>query len=123
MVSKRATKSKQRKRRGSARINKKKEDNTSYFGSGISDGAIRRLARKGGVKRIASTVYQEMRETYLQFLEVLVNHAVAYCDCANRKTILPIDVVYSLKRQGRNIYGYVYDDNVMGHNAVVHHDD
>ena len=109
------------KRRGAKSKSKQADDNT-YMGSGISDGAIRRLARRGGIKRISQDVYQEMRAIYVSFLDTLVQHSYAYCECAKRKTILPQDVIYALKRQGRNIYGYVFDDDVQGHNAIVHHD-
>ncbi|KAF6159633.1 hypothetical protein GIB67_034595 [Kingdonia uniflora] len=47
---------------------------------GITKPAIRRLARRGGVKRIS--------------------------EHARRKTVTAMDVVYALKRQGRTLYGF-----------------
>ena len=114
------TRSKTKRRGGKSKANDM--DDTSYFGSGISDGAIRRLARRGGIKRIASDVYGEMRTIYVKFLDTLVQHSYAYCECAKRKTIMPQDVIYALKRQGRNMYGYVFDDDVTGHLGVTHQD-
>nr|XP_021500552.1 histone H4-like [Meriones unguiculatus] len=49
---------------------------------GITKPAIRRLARRGGVKRIS------------------------YTEHAKRKTVTAMDVVYALKRQGRTLYGF-----------------
>ena len=115
-----------RKSKGKTRGNKSKKanmDDESYYGSGLSDGAIKRLARRGGILRIGHTAYPEIRSIYLKFLETLVGHSVAYCELSRRKTIFPIDVIYSLKAQGRNLYGYLFDDKVGGHNAIVHEED
>ena len=115
-------KSKTTKKRG-MKSKRKQEDEDSFFVSGISNGAIKRLARRGGIKRISSDCYHEMRSIYLRFLDRLVNDAYSYSECAKRKTIFPIDVIYALKRQGRNLYGYVYDEKVTGHLGVKHEDD
>ncbi|XP_021712205.1 histone H4 [Aedes aegypti] len=56
---------------------------------GITKPAIRRLARRGGVKRISSgLIYEETRGVL------------------KRKTVTAMDVVYALKRQGRTLYGF-----------------
>uniref|UniRef100_A0A0G4GEY5 Histone H4 n=1 Tax=Chromera velia CCMP2878 TaxID=1169474 RepID=A0A0G4GEY5_9ALVE len=73
---------------------------------GITKPAIRRLARRGGVKRIASGIYEEIRGILKQFLENVIRDSVAYCEHARRKTVTSLDVVYSLKRQGKTIYGF-----------------
>ncbi|VAH01917.1 unnamed protein product [Triticum turgidum subsp. durum] len=56
---------------------------------GITKPAIRRLARRGGVKRISGLIYEE-----------------TYTEHARRKTVTAMDVVYALKRQGRTLYGF-----------------
>uniref|UniRef100_A0A4W6FUE8 Histone H4 n=1 Tax=Lates calcarifer TaxID=8187 RepID=A0A4W6FUE8_LATCA len=61
---------------------------------GITKPAIRRLARRGGVKRISV------------FLENVIRDAVTYTEHAKRKTVTAMDVVYALKRQGRTLYGF-----------------
>ncbi|XP_045466690.1 histone H4-like [Harmonia axyridis] len=58
---------------------------------GITKPAIRRLARRGGVKRISENVIRD---------------AVTYTEHAKRKTVTAMDVVYALKRQGRTLYGF-----------------
>ena len=73
---------------------------------GITKPAIRRLARRGGVKRISGLVYEEIRVVLKIFLENVIRDAIHYTEHANRKTVTAMDVVYSLKRQGRIIYGY-----------------
>ncbi|CAB4427387.1 unnamed protein product [Rhizophagus irregularis] len=50
---------------------------------GITKPAIRRLARRGGVKRISGLIYEE-----------------------TRGTVTSLDVVYALQRQGRTLYGF-----------------
>jgi histone H4 len=73
---------------------------------GITKPAIRRLARRGGVKRVAGTVYEEVRGTLKDFLTNVIRDAIVYTDHAKRKTLTAMDVVYALKRQGRTLYGF-----------------
>ncbi len=73
---------------------------------GISKPAIRRLARRGGVKRISGLMYEETRTVLKSFLENVIKDAVTYTEHAHRKTVTALDVVYSLKRQGKTIYGF-----------------
>ena len=63
---------------------------------GITKPAIRRLARRGGVKRISSLIYEETRTVLKQFLEGVVRDAVTYTEHAKRKTVTALDVVYAL---------------------------
>lgn len=73
---------------------------------GITRPAIRRLARRGGVKRISFLVYEETRGLVKLFLEKVIHDAVTYTEHARRKTVTAMDVVYALKRQGRTLYGF-----------------
>ena len=68
--------------------------------------AIRRLARRGGVKRISGLIYEETRGVLKVFLENVIRDAVTYTEHARRKTVTALDVVYALKRQGRTLYGF-----------------
>ncbi|RYR77033.1 hypothetical protein Ahy_A01g001515 [Arachis hypogaea] len=72
---------------------------------GITKPAIRRLARRGGVKRISGLIYEETRGVLKIFLENVIRDAVTYTEHARRKTVTAMDVVYALKRQGRTLYG------------------
>ena len=71
---------------------------------GITKPAIRRLARRGGVKRISGLIYDETRSALKIFLENVIRDAVIYTEYARRKTVTAMDVVYALKRQGRTLY-------------------
>ena len=99
---------------------------------GITKPAIRRLARRGGVKRISAStfssflplssftcllggrvlttwctvIYEETRGVLKSFLESVIRDAVTYTEHAKRKTVTSLDVVYALKRQGRTLYGF-----------------
>jgi histone H4 len=86
--------------------------------------AIRRLARRGGVKRISGLIYEETRGVLKIFLENVMNisclcsrfifniavqvirDSVTYTEHAKRKTVTSLDVVYALKRSGRTLYGF-----------------
>ena len=73
---------------------------------GITKPAIRRLARKGGVKRISGLIYEETRGVLKVFLENVIRDAAMYTEHARRKTVTAMDIVYALKRQGRTLYGF-----------------
>lgn len=73
---------------------------------GVTNPAIRRIARRGGVKRASKLTYGETRGIVKVFLENVVRDAVTYTEHAKRKTVVPFDVVAALKRQGRTLYGF-----------------
>jgi histone H4 len=102
---------------------------------GITKPAIRRLARRGGVKRISGLIYEETRGILKIFLESepysplsfpshlrrwltrcfrsvlavrvdVIRDSVTYTEHSKRKTVTALDVVYALKRQGRTLYGF-----------------
>uniref|UniRef100_A0A0D9WHF0 Histone H4 n=1 Tax=Leersia perrieri TaxID=77586 RepID=A0A0D9WHF0_9ORYZ len=73
---------------------------------GITKPAIRRLARKAGVKRISGLIYKETRSVLEIFLKKVIHDAVIYAEHAHRKTVTVMDVVYALKQQGHTIYGF-----------------
>ena len=95
---------------------------TGWKVQGITKPAIRRLARRGGVKRISAMIYEETRGVLKSFLESwvailpvaqllltllrVIRDAVTYTEHAKRKTVTSLDVVYALKRQGRTLYGF-----------------
>jgi histone H4 len=89
--------------KGSAKRHRKAASDNIH---GITKPAIRRLARRGGVKRISNLIYDEARSALKMFLENVVRDAVTYADHARRKTVTAMDVVYALKRQGRTLYGF-----------------
>lgn len=73
---------------------------------GITKGDLRRLARRGGVKRISGICYDETRGALKEYLTKIIKDAVVYTAHANRKTVTAGDVVYALKRNGKTLYGY-----------------
>lgn len=96
---------------------------------GITKRAIRRLVRRGGVKRTSSLVYLEMRLVLKKFIRTVIRDAVkdhrrytppgslvpwilisffdgTYTEHAKRKTVTSLDVVDAVKRQGRTLYGF-----------------
>ena len=98
---------------------------TFVFAIGITKPAIRRLARRGGVKRISGLIYEETRGVlkiflenvrcffptfyttfYLHFFLKVIRDSVTYTEHAKRKTVTALDVVYALKRSGRTLYGF-----------------
>ncbi len=85
---------------------KRVRGNTKDVILGITKPAIRRLARRGGVKRISALIYEETRVVLKNFLENVIRDSVTYTEHARRKTVTAMDVVYALKRQGRSLYGF-----------------
>merc|ERR1719163_688893 len=87
---------------GATRHRKVMRDNIQ----GITKPAIRRLARRGGVKRISGLIYEETRGVLKNFLENVLRDSITYTEHSKRKTVTALDVVYALKRQGRTLYGF-----------------
>lgn len=73
---------------------------------GVTKPAIRRLARRGGVKRISDHIYDETRTVLRSFLQLIIRDAVTYTEHARRKTVTAMDVIHALKCQGRTLYGF-----------------
>ncbi|XP_023363969.1 histone H4-like [Otolemur garnettii] len=73
---------------------------------GITKPDIRRLARRGGVKRLSTTVYEEVRAALKLYLENIITDAVTYTDHAKRRTVTAMDIIYALKHQGHTLYGF-----------------
>jgi histone H4 len=86
----------------SKRVKKVLRENSN----GVTRGSIRRLARRGGVKRISGLLYDEVRGVLAAFVEKIVHGATAYAEHSKRKTVSALDVVSSLKRNGTVLYGY-----------------
>ena len=89
--------------KGGAMRHRKLLRNSLY---GVTKPAIRRLARRGGVKRISGVIYEETRCILREFLQNQIMSAATYAEHARRKTITAMDVVYALKRNGRRLYGF-----------------
>ena len=72
---------------------------------GISKSAIRKLARRAGVRRLAASVYTKVKDLLRdQYIEPIMRELEILVDHAKRKTVSLMDVIYVLKRQGRTLY-------------------
>jgi len=72
----------------------------------ITKGDIKRLARRGGVKRISGQIYGEIRGALQEYLQRTLRDVCAITDHCRRKTATVSDVIFALKQQGRPIYGF-----------------
>lgn len=66
--------------------------------------SFRRIARRGGVRRMSSYVIGDARSALRGFLDRTLNRAAAYMESAKRKTITLRDIITSLRSFGTNIY-------------------
>ena len=71
---------------------------------GITDPAIRRLLRKGGVLRTNADIYEETREVIKSFLTKVLQDAITYTDHSRRKTITAVDIKFALDRNNIKYY-------------------
>ncbi|KAH7116045.1 histone-fold-containing protein [Dendryphion nanum] len=72
----------------------------------VTKGDIRRLARRGGVKRLSATIYDDIRQALKDCLETILRDCVTLVEHSGRKTVTVTDVVFTLNRRGRTIYGF-----------------
>ncbi|KAL5600964.1 uncharacterized protein BROUX77_005213 [Berkeleyomyces rouxiae] len=73
---------------------------------GVTKPDIRRLARRGGVKRISANIYPTVRIALKIRLQTILREAIIRCEYAGRNTVSVHDVLYALQRQGTPIYGF-----------------
>ena len=79
---------------------------TKQAEEGITKPAVRRLARRGGIKRINGYFYDEIKGLLKIWLENKLQMATTYTKHARRQTLHPSDVGFALKRCGETLYGY-----------------
>ncbi|KAG7138623.1 Histone H4.2 like protein [Verticillium longisporum] len=73
---------------------------------GITKPDIRRLARRGGVKFISGTIYNDIREVLIARLKLIIDDCIKYVDYRKAKTITVQDVLFTVRRFGQPIYGF-----------------
>lgn len=66
---------------------------------------------------ISTVIYEETRGVLKTFLEGVIRDAVTYTEHAKRKTVTSLDVVYALKRQGREYFIRLIDDVLANDNT------
>jgi len=71
----------------------------------LSNPGFRRLARKGGVKRISNESFDTGRHLVDEFVNNIVHDAVLMCESAKRKTVTSGDVSFALKRNNMTLLG------------------
>ena len=71
---------------------------------GVTKASIRRLARRGGCKRIGREVYDEARFILKSFVDTVTADVAALLELTDRKTVRAVDVLFALKKQGRTLY-------------------
>lgn len=75
-------------------------------GDSISKPAIRRIARRAGVRRVGGACFKEINNAGRAYIKDVLSIAFVYATHAKRKTITCADILYSLKRMGIKYMGY-----------------
>jgi histone H4 len=70
----------------------------------LTFGDVKRLARRGGVKRLSHATRIDVNNALRDFLGSVVQRAVVYADYAKRNTITTTDVTMALKSIGQTLY-------------------
>ncbi|EMF09522.1 histone-fold-containing protein [Sphaerulina musiva SO2202] len=73
---------------------------------GVTKPAIRRLARRGGVKRISGDIYDPIRQSLKDYLTKALEKIIAITEYRNAKTVTALDVVFGLRQIGQTLYGF-----------------
>ncbi|KFM70013.1 Histone H4, partial [Stegodyphus mimosarum] len=72
----------------------------------ISKYQIRRLARRGGVKRISEGIYDLVRSILKSYLSSLIHDSILYADHCKRNIINASDVVFAMQKRSKTLYGF-----------------
>ncbi|KAJ7050321.1 histone Octamer, chromosomal Protein, alpha carbons only, partial [Mycena amicta] len=72
---------------------------------GITKPVIRRLSRRGGVKRTSNLMYEQTRAMLKMFLDSVLHDATLYTKHGWRYTVTTADITRALRfRTGRTLY-------------------
>ncbi|KAJ7474184.1 hypothetical protein FB451DRAFT_1174699 [Mycena latifolia] len=71
----------------------------------ITKPAMRRLSRRGGVKRASRIIYADAHGAMRLYLEGIVRDAILYMEHGYRSTITSADVGHALRRNGPALHG------------------
>ena len=104
-----------RQRKDTGRIAKRKDKNREKkeLILGITKPAVRRLARRGGVKRMANDVYDYARQVLSEFLDETVSKAVVMAELSKRRTVKAIDVIHALRTSNMHLLGQQTKNNEL----------
>ena len=78
---------------------------------GITKPAIRRLARRGGVKRISGLIYEETRGVLKVFLENVIRDAVTYNTSGKKRTTAQTNMV--IGKAHKNLVSHSWERTVV----------
>jgi histone H4 len=71
----------------------------------ITAPGLKRICRRGGIKRLSKKCYGDLRDTLKVFLEDILHQAVIYTSHRKAKTVELRDVLESLRINGMTLYG------------------
>ena len=74
-------------------------------GSDVSSAAVRRLARRGGVKRLSGDLYNEGRRVLNDFARKVLRKVQILAHHSKGKTVSLADMVQDLRHNGVSYYG------------------
>jgi len=66
---------------------------------------VRRLAFRGGVKRMSSPLYDDTRKDLTKYMNSVIRDTVCFVELSGRKTVKIRDVIEALERNGSTVYG------------------
>jgi histone H4 len=65
---------------------------------GITKPSIKRLARKGGVKRLSGLCYEEIRYIVKKIIEQIIRSALIKTEHDRRKTVSTADIAFGISQ-------------------------
>merc|ERR1712194_991307 len=86
----------------------------SYGISKVSHAALRRLARRGGVRRVSKTSYQHITADLKEMIYEIYMDLYWLTSAYNRKVIRPRDIAHVVSKRGPQVLG------MGGHNKSMY---
>eukprot|EP00759_Apiculatamorpha_spiralis_P000537 PhF_6_TR10185/c0_g1_i1/m.15796/K11254/H4; histone H4 len=72
----------------------------------ITNPCIQRIARRAGIKRVSSLIYDEVRRFIKDRLHMYLADAITCCEMRKATTVQVQDVLYAMRRRGQTVYGF-----------------
>nr|XP_036588434.1 histone H4 [Colletotrichum truncatum]KAF6799807.1 histone H4 [Colletotrichum truncatum] len=79
---------------------------TASDGNEANSEVCSRLARRGGVKRISASIYDEARSAIAERIRQIIRDCVTFAEYRNVKTITVSHIIWALRRMNNPIYGF-----------------
>ena len=76
---------------------------------------IRRLARRGGVRRVSGHTYKQVKSVFQNFIIVVLTEALRFTSSRHGYMVNTNDIIRALDLLGNTLYGFEGHESLLAH--------